>query len=305
MAVRCMTLEEKGAYHELLDCQWAGRGYLVGDLAMLSRCVGFDVSRFPSVLAMFPVLPDGRRANAVLLDVWGDQLEHHRRRSLSSMKRWGKEKNENENENDTARAYAKRYPMDDAMDDAKHKPETPAEPIMESCRQTMNRMFSRPAHQRLSSLEEHAVFEAVKAGSMTQEALQEVEAWVVDARKDGEAKGFLPQSARKCLDDWPATLDRARTWKDRKPYRGKPPKPDPKQARDNAVMDIVDRLARLPPESVDPDAWRAYLSSCRDKYRDVAKSKTGQSVIDEAMDIARNRANGYGIPGASEDRATA
>jgi hypothetical protein len=70
--VRGMSLEERGAYHELLDWQWQGGGYLPAELGALSRVVGFDVGKFPQVLEKFPVVGN-RRANKTLLTIWQEQ----------------------------------------------------------------------------------------------------------------------------------------------------------------------------------------------------------------------------------------
>lgn len=94
--------------------------------------------------------------------------------------------------------------------------------IIELTRQTMNRLYSRSEHQRFSDLEEHSAYAAVKGGTLTPDTLTEFEKWMTEARADSdEEKKFLPQSVRKALDDWPATLDRARTRKQRKPYQGR------------------------------------------------------------------------------------
>lgn len=75
VAVKRMTLEERGLYRELLDWQWQGNGYLPESLKEISTLVGVDVSdpRFQNVLKKFPVSGAGQRANAVLLAIWQDQ----------------------------------------------------------------------------------------------------------------------------------------------------------------------------------------------------------------------------------------
>lgn len=76
---RCMSLEERGAYRELLDWQWQCQGYLPEDIETLSRIAGFDVSKYPNVLNRFPAI-DGKRANKVLLEIWKDQQRKYSNR---------------------------------------------------------------------------------------------------------------------------------------------------------------------------------------------------------------------------------
>jgi hypothetical protein len=72
LAVRQMTLSERGAYHELLDWQWQGHGFLPERLSEISQLVGFDVLKYPKVMDRFPVCAPGQRANPVLLQLWKD-----------------------------------------------------------------------------------------------------------------------------------------------------------------------------------------------------------------------------------------
>lgn len=109
---RTMTLEEKGAYRELLDWQWQGCGYLPKDLECISRVVGFDVGKYPNVVAKFPIVGD-KRANPVLLEIWEDQSKKHQKYVNNANKRWKKEDTDTDTEDN---AHAK----DDASHNAKH-----------------------------------------------------------------------------------------------------------------------------------------------------------------------------------------
>lgn len=112
LSVKCMSMEERGVYRELLDWQWQGQGYLPKETKTLSSVVGFDVSKYKTVLEKFPVTDRGR-ANMVLLSVWNEQQAKHERRSLCSKKRWKKTETETETEGNA-------YALHDAKHDAKH-----------------------------------------------------------------------------------------------------------------------------------------------------------------------------------------
>lgn len=105
-SVRKMTFEERGIYRELLDWQWQEHGYLTGDIVELSAMVGCDLARFPKVLTRFPLLPDGRRANPVLLAIFNEQTALHEAHSLSGKKRWkSKNKSKNKNKRDACASH--------------------------------------------------------------------------------------------------------------------------------------------------------------------------------------------------------
>ncbi|MCK9519165.1 MAG: YdaU family protein [Dehalococcoidia bacterium] len=129
LSVKCMTLAEKGAYRELLDWQWQGRGYLPADLDLLSQVVGFDVKTFSRVLSKFPECGEGKRANGVLLSIWQDQVQKHGRRSCAGKRRWQSEKNQTEEEDKDKDKDKEAYPhaLHDALHDALHKKILPAE----------------------------------------------------------------------------------------------------------------------------------------------------------------------------------
>ncbi|MDD5502661.1 MAG: hypothetical protein PHH26_04260 [Candidatus Thermoplasmatota archaeon] len=138
LSVKCMTLAEKGAYRELLDWQWQGRGYLPADLDLLSQVVGFDVKTFPRVLSKFPECGEGKRANGVLLSIWQDQVQKHGRRSCAGKRRWQSEKNQTKKEDKDKEKDKEAYPyaLHDALHDALHEKilpdevSTPKEPRM-------------------------------------------------------------------------------------------------------------------------------------------------------------------------------
>lgn len=78
-----MELAERGAYITLLCHQWLA-GSLPDDPRILARLAGGDVP--PAVLEKFPVCVDGKRRNAKLESVRGDQVERMHKNSERAKK---------------------------------------------------------------------------------------------------------------------------------------------------------------------------------------------------------------------------
>ena len=78
-----MELAERGAYITLLCHQWLA-GSLPDDPRILARLVGGEVA--PAVLEKFPVCEDGKRRNAKLESVRGDQVERMHKNSERAKK---------------------------------------------------------------------------------------------------------------------------------------------------------------------------------------------------------------------------
>jgi uncharacterized protein YdaU (DUF1376 family) len=78
-----MELSERGAYITLLCHQWLA-GALPDDPRILARLVGGEVA--PAVLEKFPVCDDGKRRNAKLESVRGDQVERMHKNSERAKK---------------------------------------------------------------------------------------------------------------------------------------------------------------------------------------------------------------------------
>jgi len=91
-----MELSERGAYITLLCHQWLA-GSLPDDPRILARLVGGDVA--PAVLEKFPVCDDGKRRNAKLESVRGDQVERMHKNSERAKKaasaRWSPDASSN------------------------------------------------------------------------------------------------------------------------------------------------------------------------------------------------------------------
>lgn len=111
---RRMTLEERGAYRELLDWQWLEKGKLPESIEDLSAIAGFDVAKYPRVLSMFPVVAPGIRANTVLAELWTCQQDRHAKRVVSANKRWEKKEIEEDVEVDVD-IEGNAHAMHDAM----------------------------------------------------------------------------------------------------------------------------------------------------------------------------------------------
>ena len=89
--VKRMSLDQRGAYIQLLCWQWQGEGYLDGtdqDIAALGDMIGREWTdeRVAQVLQKFPRAADGRRANTKLLNIWQEAARIHsaRRRSAEN-----------------------------------------------------------------------------------------------------------------------------------------------------------------------------------------------------------------------------
>jgi len=91
-----MELAERGAYITLLCHQWLA-GSLPDDPRILARLVGGEVA--PAVLEKFPVCEDGKRRNAKLESVRGDQVERMHKNSERAKKaasaRWSPDASSN------------------------------------------------------------------------------------------------------------------------------------------------------------------------------------------------------------------
>ena len=103
-AVKTMTLEEQGAYRSLLDWQWQGHGYLPADDSALSTIVGFDVTKYSKVLALFPVVEEGKRANKVQLENWRKQQARYWHRQKAAHRKWELELADKKEKNDKQKA---------------------------------------------------------------------------------------------------------------------------------------------------------------------------------------------------------
>ena len=122
-AAKMMSLEERGAYHELLDWQWQGRGYLPSEPDLIAKLCGFNPTLYPAVLDQFPPTLDGRRANKVLLKIWEDQSLKHEKHSASAKKRWSKDAEKETDTETETKAHGDANELSyhgDARHDAKH-----------------------------------------------------------------------------------------------------------------------------------------------------------------------------------------
>ena len=163
-AAKMMSLEERGAYHELLDWQWQGRGYLPGDPVLIARLCGFDPTLYPAVLKQFPLTDDGRRSNPVLLQIWETQIRRHKNRSDSAKKRWNKDKEtETETETETHGHALHIQGHEGSLDDANGEKESkkPKKPVKEAYGEFKKVLLTAEEHRKL--IDTHGTGRATKA----------------------------------------------------------------------------------------------------------------------------------------------